>query len=135
MHRFDLPKSLKTQILFIDEQHSALLKIADELVSMAEQNFDRELLEDMVGFLVEYSKTHFEEEEKLMRSNNYEEYDIHCAEHEQFRELIEGIRRELSEGGDQSKITADVISGLKDWIINHVHNTDVKMAQSLKSDK
>lgn len=128
-----LPASLRTNIKFIDEQHAALLQVADEIIDLINSAPDREKIEDLVGFLKSYTINHFKEEEELMLSKKYIEYEAHKKEHDYFNYYIQTVSDDLAKITDVKDITSDVIESLRDWIVEHVHKTDIKMAEYVRS--
>jgi len=130
-----LPAELRTNVRFVDEQHAQLLQIADDIYSEFNTNTDKVKLEELVNFLAVYTEIHFNEEEKMMQDLGYEGLEAHKKEHDNFKCFIESAQNDIRQLDDLSVISSEVISSLKDWIVEHVKGTDIKMAQQINIPK
>ncbi len=79
-----------------------------------------------------YTKWHFRHEERLMQASQYPEADHHKSEHHDLMEEVMEIKRKFDDGDDQ--IVSSVPEFLRNWLFDHILNTDYKLAQFLKND-
>ena len=77
----------------IDNQHQELFQLVS-MLDHAITTHSPEELGDIIKFLEHYVETHFKEEEDLMIAHNYEEYDLHKSEHENFKEIVKQLRED-----------------------------------------
>lgn len=133
MKKSKLPAALITNIGFIDEQHTTILQVADEIIDIIKSDPKKDRIEDLVDFLFKYAKEHFTVEEAYMLTNDYSDFEFHKEEHQYFNQYIENVKKDLAEKGDIKEITADVVESIKSWIIEHVHKTDLKMVNEIRS--
>ncbi|MCU7809633.1 MAG: bacteriohemerythrin, partial [Candidatus Thiodiazotropha sp. (ex Notomyrtea botanica)] len=110
--------SLSVGIAVIDEEHQKLLTLINNLQTAilypTGESFERQALSE----LVDYTKYHFEREEKLMQDNGYPEYEQHKQQHE---EMIAKVSVFLSKYENDREGTVDELTSfLKTWLIDHI---------------
>ena len=67
--------SLSVGIELIDEQHKEWFKRAEDLFEAGKKGQAKEYIGELLGFLDQYTKKHFADEERYMLSINYPGYD------------------------------------------------------------
>jgi len=72
----------------------------------------------------EYTVFHFEEEERLMLTHQYPDFDAHKKEHELFKLKVSDL--ETRYRNNKLVISIEVTSFLKDWINHHIKTVDSK---------
>lgn len=77
--------------------------------------------------LVDYSRYHFSEEERLMSKYGYEGYAAHKGEHEAFIKSVLDMSERHARG--DGSVTIALISFLKSWFSKHIRNTDNKYGE------
>ncbi|MCU7846243.1 MAG: bacteriohemerythrin [Candidatus Thiodiazotropha sp. (ex Monitilora ramsayi)] len=122
--------SLSVGIQVIDDEHQKLLSLINNLQTSVlyptGESFERQALSE----LVDYTKYHFEREEKLMQENGYPDYEPHKQQHE---EMIAKVNVFLQSYENDREGTVDELTGfLKTWLINHIAGTDQKYSQFLR---
>ncbi|MCP4431187.1 MAG: hemerythrin family protein [Gammaproteobacteria bacterium] len=118
-------------IASIDSQHKKLIHLINQLQTAIDYStgeiFEREALNE----LVEYTITHFRYEEKLMRENEYPEYEAHQAQHNAMVDKVNLVLEEYAEDADEAMTTA--VDYLKTWLIEHINGTDKQYSEFLIS--
>jgi len=71
---FEWKPEYSVQIPEIDAQHQRLFCLAAELHNAMAQGKGKNVLEHSLAQLVDYTKTHFAHEERLMQESGYEGY-------------------------------------------------------------
>lgn len=122
----DWDEQLSIGIQEIDEQHKVLVDLINELYRAMIEGHAREKNGEILGRLIEYTKTHFVVEESLMRIFGYKDYEGHKARHDDFIARLEDMRREYDSG--DTKITLELMEFLKDWLSSHIMRTDTEYA-------
>lgn len=122
--------SFETGIAEIDAQHQQLVRIINDLANGI-GHASRETLAQIVEQLKDYAKYHFQFEEKLMDTHNYHEAKQHQTEHLEFTDqiLLFDLDVILSSDG----LAWDMFHYLKGWLTNHILQTDMRFAFSLRS--
>ena len=123
-------EDLATGVEVIDNQHKSIFKKAEEIISL-EPTTDKETINNLFTFLMDYSKNHFNEEEKFMIENVYMGFKEHREEHTYFIEELHEIYLLASIEGNSE----DVINRLKlliiNWLVEHINTQDKKFIQTL----
>ncbi len=115
----------------IDEQHKGLFHAADELHAAMLRGAGRQVIGATLDALIDYTQTHFREEEQLMQKYKFPQYAQHKAEHDKFIRQAKGLKDGLSTG--QAAITVSTMQFLNDWLKNHIIGLDTKIAQHIES--
>jgi hemerythrin len=74
-----------------------------------------------------YTIHHFSTEELYMKRFSYPEYEEHRKEHQNFINKVNAVEEKLQKG--TMVISFEITSFLKDWIKNHIQNTDKKYTE------
>lgn len=126
-------KELATGMELIDEQHRELFKRFDDLLEACAKRQGREKLGDLLTFLEEYVRLHFQAEEELMDRYGYPGIEEHRAMHEWFQRRQQQIMEDFRNGGATAALLAKTNKVLLAWFINHVKQVDVQMGAYLRS--
>jgi hemerythrin len=122
---------LSVGIETIDDDHKKLLTLINNLQTAVYyptgEAFERQALKE----LVDYTKYHFDREEKLMLDNGYPDYEPHKRQHEAMIAKVHGFceRYEKDREGPIDELTGF----LKDWLLQHIAGTDQKYSAHLHS--
>lgn len=125
---------LVTGIGKIDEQHQILVNLFNETNTKLTSNNNTEFLEQITRDLLSYALYHFEAEEELMQKYGYtedkiEDVDNHIRQHRSFSAKVVAVRNDIKAGVLISR--EDLLSFLNSWLINHILNTDKRLASFL----
>jgi hemerythrin len=115
----------------IDGQHQRLFALASDLHMAIIQGKAKIALVKILADLVNYTKTHFATEERLMQAQGYPEYATHKALHDQLTKRVIAFQKEFEAG--HAAVSMDLLQFLKDWLTNHIGATDRKVAEFLNS--
>jgi hemerythrin len=119
----------------IDKQHKKLMEIGRKAYDIAiiDDGYDRydEILE-IIDELLEYTKYHFEYEEKMLKDYNYVHVHDQEEEHSFYIYKIKDIASRDDIDENQSKVVLEVIDFLSEWISKHIMVADREYAVFLK---
>lgn len=106
----------------IDVQHKRLLSLINQLQTAVDYQTDDSFVDEALGELVDYTRTHFVYEEGLMKDNGYPLFEEHKKEHdamvEQVKEFLERYKK------NKEETIEEVTKFLKNWLISHINGTD-----------
>jgi len=130
--------NLVTGVAEIDEQHRILVNSINEANTRLAHNSSAEILDQITRDLLSYALYHFETEEELMQEFNYaeikaEDSDIHLQQHRAFSSTVVSVREGIKAGNLISR--EDLLSFLNGWLINHILNTDKRLAAFILSKR
>ena len=118
----------KTGIEEIDNQHKRLFDIGSELYKVVSLDDGSDHYDEIIKLLNElsdYTKYHFDYEEKLMEKYNYNDIKNHKEEHQRF---IDKLNETLAQDIDmnQKQVVLDMIEFIINWVSSHIVGTDFK---------
>lgn len=111
----------------IDEQHKKLVVLINKFYNAFYDHKHKEVIEEVLSELTDYTRYHFSTEEKYFRQFNYSDTLIHIKEHQQFIEKIKTftVEKEIS----ASTTTFKLMAFLQNWLINHILKSDKKYSE------
>ena len=115
-------------IPIIDEQHRGIVTTINSLHYFIQNGHGDEIITPTLNILLEYTKIHFNTEEKLIIEAGYPALEEHKELH---RILVEKTKR-ISLEADIKNDPAMVLDFLKDWWLNHINVEDRKYMPYLK---
>lgn len=117
--------SIQVGVKQMDDDHRKLIDIANSLNEAMKSGRGREVEGDILNRLLTYAKTHFETEETLMKRNAFKEYEQHKKEHNSLMVDVQIALKDYHEG--RGPLPINIMQFLKDWLINHIKETDKKL--------
>ena len=131
---FKWTADLATGNEIIDSEHKKLIQAADDLVEACSQGKGRQVINDAVDFLADYTKTHFSHEEGLQQKYKFPAYPAHHSWHQSYIKKIEDVAAKLKTEGPTIAIVAEVNTRISE-LITHIKTMDVRLAQFIKTGK
>lgn len=123
MEKLIWKKEYETGVVLIDKQHRILVDIINNLHEAHAQTKEKEILRETIIKLVDYTKYHFNYEEKHMTQFFYNKIEGHKKLHKIFIGQIVEILEELKKG-DYRNLTDDILKFLTNWLIDHILKHD-----------
>jgi hemerythrin len=115
----------------IDGQHQGLVELVNDLYAAMSGRRGRTAVNRILIGLTEHTKAHFSYEEQQMERVAYPGILQHKAFH---CELLEEIERYVNAWSyDQSADVVELAAFLKDWLLDHIGNTDRPLAEYLSA--
>lgn len=123
--------SLELGVGLVDGQHRRLVELLNELSRAVEGGFAEDRTAGVLDQLIEYAIYHFNDEEALMRRVDHPEIARHQGEHQIFRDKLEDLTFRLDM--EDADVSAEALAFLRDWFVNHVKGSDMRIKESLAS--
>jgi len=130
MPYFNWSQEFSVENRLIDEQHKMIFEYTNKLHDAIQRGKSKEIVDDLIIKLVDYSRNHFADEEMMMENSNYPDIGKHIAEHDEFIAKVTDYRNNFNLSSMMTAI--DILNFLKDWLTNHILVTDKKYAPYLK---
>ena len=111
-----------------DKQHKKLIDLINQLNDAMQSGHSVAIMGNVLTELVDYTVLHFGYEEKLMSLHNYEDTLAHKAEHAKFVQTANDFKSKFECGN--ALITVEIMNFLRDWLVNHIMKTDIKLGQA-----
>ncbi|MBK7003313.1 MAG: hemerythrin family protein [Rhodoferax sp.] len=109
----------------IDSQHRHLFKLADLVVNAPDQNEFRLAAMQLYG----YMRTHFADEEILMRTSNYPAYHEHQQLHNELLTRFNAISHSFAQGVWNKD---EILAFMTTWLLEHIGQEDAKIAAYIR---
>jgi len=113
----------------IDEQHKKLCNILNQLHDSYLKSTETSKLDNILKELQDYTIYHFNTEEELFRIHNYSKIKEHTKEHQYFVSKIDDFTKQYNK--NDSLLTYNMLEFLKDWVIEHILNSDKKYIKEI----
>jgi len=112
----------------IDDEHKRLLGIVDDLYVAIQMGHEQTRVQEVLERLAEYTTTHFDHEERVMRGCGYPNLDAHKAMHGEMQ------RRVLELQANPNAVAeGDLLQFVKNWWVRHIQNQDKAYAPYLNA--
>jgi hemerythrin-like metal-binding protein len=115
-------ESYRVDIEVIDEQHKQLFDAVHRFSEAVQRDDGPEGFADLLGFLLDYGKRHFETEEAYFVSFGYDQAASHAEQHAAFVDIVQNFKRRFE--NDQLIVAAEVLNFLEAWLVEHVTTSD-----------
>lgn len=108
----------------VDAQHRRLFDLAEELFEAMRTGQGKEVTGRALQQLINYTTTHFAEEERMMAQHNYPHLKEHCALHQELTQKVLEFQQRFQSGN--AFLTVDLMHFLKSWLEDHIKREDLR---------
>lgn len=115
----------------IDNQHQRWIDLINDLHETMQRWKGSEAINQTLASMLDYTRVHFSDEEKLLSTHSYPGYVQHKQLHDGFINRIKELQDRLQKG--HIILTISVMKSLRDWLKNHIQKVDRQYAPFLKS--
>ena len=116
--------SLSVKVTDFDLAHQKLFRLINELNNAMLMGKGKDVAGNILKALVDYTKTHFADEEKYFVKFAYPETAAHKKQHAEFTAAVSDFESKLAKG--EVALSSQIMSFLKDWLTKHIKGTDQK---------
>ncbi|HHT16866.1 MAG TPA: bacteriohemerythrin [Papillibacter sp.] len=124
-------KTLETGIESIDAQHKELFRRIDLLTDQKNEKRTYEMLE----FLEEYVRIHFNDEQALHQKSKYPKAAAHKSYHDAYVDIIKKLKERLKSDGDTLLVKMEVNKTVFGWLKDHILVHDKEFSRYYRSQK
>lgn len=114
----------------IDEEHKDLISLINKAESAIYELDGKEVIAKVANDMAFYALTHFSNEEVLMVTNDYPEYEKHRSQHREFSDKAKQVEELLEEVDDHTEAT-DLFKYLSTWLVDHILVADKELGAFL----
>ncbi|MDX8410528.1 MAG: bacteriohemerythrin [Mariprofundaceae bacterium] len=122
LHTYPGRESQASESLDVDRECLKLIDITNELHQGLRKGHNDLVLNRKYNVLVDYSRRHFAEEERIMLECNYPRYWQHKQEHDHLMQRVVDIQDRLYKG--KAELSIELIYLLRHWFTHHVFGED-----------
>jgi len=127
--------SLSVGIELIDKQHKQWIEYYNNTVEVVATQHSHTQVMKTIGFLIDYTETHFATEERHMTASKYPALPEHKAKHDELRSTLERLVKDFDEEGVTPELTKAIDAFLGNWLINHIREVDMKFGAYAQKEK
>ncbi len=113
----------------LDRQHRELFRRMNRLGEQLNVDASKELVDELLRFLLVYVDVHFNEEEQFMQLHEYPHLEEHRQAHADFVQRVEQFMHEDRDRYSQEELRSLVV----DWISTHVLRADLDFGRYLET--
>jgi hemerythrin len=121
---------LSVNVSQCDAQHKILIGLINDLHGAMKEGKANNVLGDIFRAMVDYTKTHFSDEEQLLQAHGYLDLSGQKRSHEMFVQQLDKLYADFVAG---SVVTLVVMNFLRDWLENHITVDDKKYGPFLNA--
>ena len=114
---------LSVGIREFDGEHQKLVGMVNDLFDAMNTGKGKDRLGPILDGLVSYTVSHFQHEERLMKSHGFPGFAAHKDEHDKLTHQVADIQSKFK-GGATAALSVEVMNFLKNWLIKHILGTD-----------
>ncbi len=115
----------------IDKQHHRLVDIINELHEAVDAGRSDEIMGGIFEELLDYTRTHFKQEERLLTTHEYDALTSHLKEHRIFTDQMQMYQDRFLAGS--ATVTLATTEYLKGWLLGHIAMSDRAYLPTLKA--
>lgn len=119
---FPWSEELSVGVARMDDQHKVLLRLINRIADLTDSGGGGAAIRVVLGQLVDYTRFHFKDEEKLMETAGFKDLAAHRKIHEGFVAEVGRLVAKATEG--DAIDASSLLPVLKDWLIRHIQGTD-----------
>ena len=123
---------LELHVPLVDREHKLLVEYINELHQAMTHNKPVAEMITVLKKLRDYTATHFGDEERLFNVPAYKAAAEHMKIHKKFVAKLDEVEEQLRMG--TATVSMDLLTFLKDWLVQHIMGTDPTYLPYLKPE-
>jgi hemerythrin len=128
---FEWENSFSVGVNSIDAEHKKIIEFINNLHDAANTGKSIAVMSGILGGLVEYTMTHFANEEALMKKHGYPNLEKHRELHDDLFVKVNEYRARLKT--ERDGFADELMAFLKEWLIQHILKTDMAYKEFFRS--
>lgn len=125
-------RNMSVGIHDLDEDHRKVFELINELHEAIMAGHKREILEAVLDRLMEYTMTHLEREEEMLKQTGYADLIEHQEQHRRMVRRVQDVRGRFDDGS-VAQLSLELRSFLQNWWILHIQGVDKKYGPFLNA--
>ena len=118
-------QNLSTGIEGIDTEHQKLFQIMNRFGEACDDGVGSSLVIEILDELIDYTVSHFNNEERQLEKKNYALLDKHKKVHQDLKNEVLAYRKEAMGCDDLNSLGDDIVVFLEEWLISHIMKMDI----------
>ncbi len=125
--------SIKVNISEIDRQHHRLVDLINKLHNAMRNRVGKTVLQQILKELLDYTRQHFADEEKMMSAAGYDKLTEHQKLHKKLVSQVQDFKQQFESGS--ATVSLELMTFLSDWLVNHIKGIDRQYVPSVKAHR
>jgi len=117
-------KEYNIGVSIIDSQHQEMFAVMNELDDAISSKKSKMELDGILSSLIDWTKNHFDFEERIFNKLGFTEAKEHERHHKAFKQRLEDLRKKIEQ--EHEHLQKHLADYLEDWLTNHVYKQDRK---------
>lgn len=122
-------QNLSVGVELIDDQHKKLFEMAEQLFEAGRQHKASDFIAELLGFLDEYTKKHFGDEEGYMLKIGYPGYASQKKAHDEFIHQLRILQKDYESSGGNVVLIINANQIILDWLLKHISIEDKQIGE------
>ena len=120
-------------IKMIDDQHIEILNFVNDLLNNGSNYIkdNPDYFKEVIGRTVCYIKSHFANEERIMKASKFPYYNEHKKAHNEFTMTVIKSVKDYEEG--RRLVLTNFANFLRNWVLAHIAVMDMKYTEHFKN--
>ena len=125
-------EEMNVGVAAVDDDHQKMVGLINQLYDGMQEGRDRESISVLLDHLVECCQNHFAAEDALLEKADYLDAAIHAREHKETAAWAAKTREQFRDG-TISTISPEMLVYIKDWLFDHILDSDKLFGPYLNS--
>jgi len=109
-----------------DTQHQKLFDMIEQVRESAKTGASPDIMARLFDELIDYTRFHFQNEEKAMLQHGFPGFAAHRKEHQSLIQKAADYHRKFIDG--KTMIPVEIMRYLNDWLLHHIDTVDREYA-------
>ena len=123
--------SYSVSVAAMDNQHKKIFDLINQLHNAMSTGKGKEIIGSVLEEMLNYTKTHFTAEEKVLEKYNYPGLAEQKKQHAIYIQKVTEMQEKAKSG--TLTLSLEASQFLKDWLLNHILVIDKKYAEFLNT--
>lgn len=120
---------------FMNQDHAEFIALRDRLVVLLTTRASNEQVDAALGDLLEHTRHHFGEEERLMHEVNFPPFSVHKGDHDAVIANMVARIGSWKNNRDAEDLRVWLDKDVGDWFVNHVSSMDFVTARFIAAQR
>ncbi|MDD4911196.1 MAG: hemerythrin family protein [Sideroxydans sp.] len=120
---------------FMNHDHAEFVALRDQLLSKLSSQTPAQTINDLLTTLLQHTRQHFAEEERLMCETNFPPFPVHKGAHDAVLADMTDRAMRWKRDGDQNALREWLDGDVGDWFVNHVSTMDFVTARFIAAQQ
>jgi hemerythrin len=123
----------QVELDFMNHDHAEFVELREALLTALARKAGTAEVDALLDRLLEHTRSHFAEENRLMQETGFPPYPMHKGEHDRVLDDMETHVARWKVGRDKKALSDWLEVGLVDWFVSHVSTMDYITARFIKA--